>query len=180
MKGIVFTEFMNMVEENWGIDIVDQLIDSTTPASGGIYTSVGTYEFEELAAYIGVLAGITKTEAPKLIYAFGRYLSESFSKKFKHLFDDAQGTIELLKTVDNHIHVEVRKLYPDAELPQFSYDQISDNEIVLRYESSRRLADLAHGLIEGTAEFYREKVEVSINPVEGSDNTIVDFTISKA
>ncbi len=44
MNGIVFTEFMEMVEKTWGIDMVDVV----TPLSEGSYTCVGTYPHEEL------------------------------------------------------------------------------------------------------------------------------------
>ena len=48
MKGIVFTEFSTMVESLFGEDMLDDLLDATDPASGGAYTSVGTYNHNEL------------------------------------------------------------------------------------------------------------------------------------
>ena len=38
MKGIVFSEFMELVEEKFGLETVDHLIESTDLASGGAYT----------------------------------------------------------------------------------------------------------------------------------------------
>jgi len=35
MKGIVFSEFISMVETVFSEDMVDDLIDATNPASGG-------------------------------------------------------------------------------------------------------------------------------------------------
>jgi Haem-NO-binding len=44
MKGMVFTEFLELVERSWGEELVDELIESCELASGGAYTSVGTYD----------------------------------------------------------------------------------------------------------------------------------------
>lgn len=160
MKGIIFTEFMSLVEKTWGMDMVDDLIDSVGPASGGAYTSVATYDYEELVAYVKELQARTGIEANKLIYTFGTFLAASFLKKFPDFFLTAKSAFDVLKKVDDHIHVEVRKLYPDAELPTFSYQELSENKLALKYESTRDLADLAHGLIDGCAMQFGEQIEV--------------------
>lgn len=43
MKGVVFTEFAQLVEANWGADMMDDIIDAVEPASGGAYCSVASY-----------------------------------------------------------------------------------------------------------------------------------------
>lgn len=160
MKGVVFTEFLEMVEQHFNADMVDDIIAQANPSSGGAYTSVGTYEFEELANLIGALSAISKTPANELIHAFGLHLAQSFASRFPAFFDEAKCTFDLLKKVDDHIHVEVRKLYPDAELPKFDYEQSSPETLTLFYESSRNLPDLAHGLIEGAARYYQEEITI--------------------
>ena len=42
MKGIIFTEFLDLVEEKFGLEMVDKIIEQSNLDSGGIYTSVGT------------------------------------------------------------------------------------------------------------------------------------------
>ncbi len=161
MKGIVFTEFMEMVEGKWGLDMVDDLIDVVNPDSGGAYTSVGTYDYQELVAYVVELNKRTEIPVSDLVYTFGTYLAASFASKFTDFFNECESTIEFLTHVDDHIHVEVRKLYPDAELPKFSYEQHSADALTLHYESTRNLADLAHGLIIGCAAHYGDKIDIS-------------------
>ncbi len=156
MKGIVFTEFEQMIEEAFGEEMMDDLIDSTEPASGGSYTSVGTYSHEELVAMVIELSRRTGTPVPDLIRAFGHHLAKAFVKKFKIFFDDVDNTLEFLKRIDNHIHVEVAKLYPDAELPEFDFDDSDPETFFLNYSSKRGFADLAQGLIEATSQYYKE------------------------
>ena len=65
-----------------------------------------------------------------------------------------------LESIERYIHPEVLKLYPEAELPAFGSDIKSKNEMILDYSSSRKLADLAIGLIKGAAKHYNEEVEI--------------------
>ena len=178
MKGLIFTEFMEMIEKNWGMDMVDDLIDDVDPKSGAAYTSVGTYDYEELVAYVGALSKRTTIAIPQLIHSFGIYLAASFANKFPDFFNNEESTFGVLKKVDNHIHIEVRKLYPDAELPKFSYEEYSDKTLKLYYESSRGLADLAHGLIEGCAGYFNENITVSREGRLDGNVNFEDFTLT--
>jgi len=42
MKGIVFTEFLDLVEEKFGMEMVDKIITQSELESEGAYTAVGT------------------------------------------------------------------------------------------------------------------------------------------
>lgn len=178
MKGIVFSEFLEMVEDKFGIDMVDDLIDATAPESGGAYTSVGTYDHTELVNMVVELSERTELEVPALIHTFGLHLAEIFAQKFRSFFDECDDTISFLKKIDNHIHVEVRKLYPDAELPKFDFDESDSNCFKLTYESTRNFADLAHGLIEGAAKYYEEEFTINRENLSSGDTTKVQFNLS--
>lgn len=179
MKGVVFTEFMEMVDQTWGMDMVDDLIDTVNPESNGAYTSVGTYDYEELVAYIIELNKKTEVPVPNLVKTFGNHLAKSFSEKFSDFFSDSQSTFDVLRKVDNHIHVEVRKLYPDAELPKFSFEDTGDNSMNLFYESTRNLPDLAEGLIEGCAKFFGEKIDIQRQGCENNGITQEVFKLQR-
>ena len=83
-----------------------------------------------------------------------------------------------LERVENVIHVEVKKLYPDAELPSFECTREGPDRVVMVYRSPRRLSDLAAGLIEGCAEHYGEALDVTRDDLSG-DGQIVRFTITR-
>ena len=180
MKGIVFREFYNMVEDVFSTDMMDQLIDATDPESGGSYTTVGTYDYNELVNMVVELSKRTNTPVDDLVFAFGKHLASVFTDKYSDFFEACPNTIEFLKTIDNHIHVEVKKLYPDAELPSFSFDDSSPNYLTLRYQSSRPFSVLAQGLIEGCADYYHEKLNVEMVDQSNAQASNVEFVISKA
>ena len=179
MKGIVFREFNDMVENIFGEEMMDDLIETSQPASGGSYTSVGTYDHNELVAMVGVLSERTGISPAELVHTFGKHLANVFSKKFPAFFDDCKNTFEFLKKIDNHIHVEVKKLYPDAELPKFTYTEFSEIEFQLIYESTRDFSNLAHGLIEGCMEYFHEAFQIIREDEESPAGTKVIFTLRR-
>ncbi len=148
MKGIVFTEFLDMVESKFGLEVVDDIIESSDLPSEGIYTSVGTYEFNEMVSLITQLSERISVASGDLIYTFGLYLFDSLAKAHPEVITNYNSPIGLLYSIEDHIHVHVKKLYPDAELPTFKILEKTDTSISMIYSSSRGLYRLAHGLME--------------------------------
>lgn len=153
MKGMVFTEFLEMVELRWSIDLVDQIIADAAPPSGGAYTAVGTYDHEELVALIVALARRTGQTTHALVHAFGRYLFGRFVVLFPNFFVGVAHPFDFLEGIERVIHVEVRKLYPDAELPGFQCERSADR-LSMVYRSPRHMGDLAEGLIHAAVEHF--------------------------
>jgi hypothetical protein len=86
--------------------------------------------------------------------------------------------LEFLKQVDGQIHAEVRKLYPDAELPRFAVVAHEPGRLVVDYASCRPLADLAVGLIQGSSAFYGERVRIDRREVDDEQGSRQRFEIA--
>ncbi|TVQ02002.1 MAG: hypothetical protein EA381_04080 [Planctomycetaceae bacterium] len=171
MKGIVFTEFIQFIESEFGMVIADHLLVATNPKSGGAYTAVGSYDAGELLAMVVELAKVKQAPVPVLVKAFGNYLFFRFFETHGPWLAAYKTTEQLLGAIENHIHVEVRKLYPDAELPHLTFRQVDTMTSELRYQSIRPLADLAEGLIESTIRHFGDPitfVRVDLPPADGT------------
>lgn len=161
MKGIVFTEFNEMVEARFSPEIADRIILEAAPASGAAYTAVGTYDHQELIDMVAALSKATGTPADALVKAFGRHLAQRFTTLYPAFFEGVDGLFAFLETIESHVHVEVRKLYPDAELPSFATHRAGPDALEMTYASRRPFADLAEGLIHGCADHFGERVAIS-------------------
>ena len=181
MKGIVFSEFNELVEQTFGDDMLDDIIDDCEDKleSGGSYTSVGTYDHEELVHLVVALSERTNISVPDLVKTFGLHLAKVFEVKFPNFFSECSDCFSFYKRIDDHIHVEVKKLYPDAELPVFSYDDSNPDQFKLIYESTRQFADLAVGLLEGVAKHYNETINIEKEDLSTTSATKVIFTITR-
>jgi hypothetical protein len=177
MKGIVFTEFVGFVAEHFGEDTVDDIIDASALPSGGAYTSVGTYSHTEMATLCNALANRTGEPVPDLVRRFGTHLSHTFAREYPAFFPRDGDFFDFLTSIEGHIHVEVRKLYPDAELPSFEVQHRTATKLIIDYQSPRRMHHLAEGLILGTAREFGVDVRVQTMPVEGSGTDVFRFVI---
>lgn len=178
MKGIVFTELFEMIEKEFGLEVCDQIIVESKLPSEGIYTSVGTYEAREIGMIVSKLSEITKIESSNLVKAFGRYLFWTFQKNYGEFMDRSSTMFDFLDSIESYIHPEVRKLYPDAELPTFKTVTKTDTNFEMLYQSRRKMHMLALGLIESCSEHYKEDVTVDAK-VNKEDDTEVLISIVK-
>ncbi len=178
MKGIVFTEFLDMVEKKFGYEVVDHIIEKSELPSDGIYTSVGTYHHSEVVQLLMNLSDKVEIEPMVLLKEFGKYLFDTFLGQYPQFFSAHDNSFDFLMSIDNHIHVEVQKLYPEATLPKFDSEVLADGRMIMVYQSERKMAALAEGLMEKAFLHYDENCEVS-KEVLKEDGSEVKFTISK-
>ena len=52
MKGVVFTEFLEMVEQKFGMEMVNALIENNELSTDGVYSAVGTYHHSEMVSLV--------------------------------------------------------------------------------------------------------------------------------
>jgi hypothetical protein len=180
MKGIIFTAFIEMVEENYGFDVADKIISRSMLPSQGIYTAVGTYPFDEMLRLVVQLSNETKTDIPCLLLSFGEHLFGHFHEVYPHFFKGKNNAFEFLKDIEEYIHVEVLKLYPDAQLPDI-YTEISPdgNAMTIKYASTRKMGDLALGLINGCIRHFDETIQVDKTRIV-NDGAEITFLLTKS
>ncbi len=159
MKGVVFNILADLVEEKFGIEVWDALLQETQ--QDGIYVSAEAYPDEDLFALVA--AGSEKSGIPvnDLVKTFGEYMFPQFHRQNPDFFQPGMTLKEFLLTVDRVIHVEVRKLHPDASLPKFEYVDENDQELTMLYNSPRKLCMLAEGLIAGAATHFDAEYTLS-------------------
>jgi hypothetical protein len=179
MKGMIFTEFMEMVDSEFGAELTEKMLEASKVPSGGIYTAVGTYDHGELLTLVHQLSQETAIPVPDLVRSFGRHLFGRFVKSYARFFQGVDSTFQFLAQVDDHVHVEVLKLYPEAELPKFTSQRLDDNRMIFDYRSRRPFGDLAEGLILGCAEHYGESLQVQRQPLPAESGTAIRFLLTR-
>jgi hypothetical protein len=177
MKGVVFTEFLDFVGARHGEDMVDDIIEASALPSGGAYTAVGTYNHAEMVTLCSALSAATGENESDLVRDFGTYLSGTFSRGYPDFFSRSASFFDFLESIEAHIHVEVRKLYPDAELPSFKVAARTATRLIMDYRSPRRMGDLAEGLILGTAPKFGATARVQRIPLEDTGGEATRFVI---
>jgi hypothetical protein len=161
MKGIVFTKLNEFVEELWGLEFWDEILQQSKLASGGAYTTVEYYNDQEMFTLIENISAKKNISGSEAQIAFGRWLFKELylaAPPDVHQFKDV---FSFLHGVQNVIHVEVKKLNPDVLLPEFDFISETATEMQFRYRSPRNMCHFCEGLIYGLAEHTNQKVEVT-------------------
>jgi len=165
MKGVIFNSLAEAIIEIGGEDMWDDLL--VRAGLSGAYTSLGSYDEGDLALLIGAAAEVLDvSEEEATVYA-GRLVTPKLADRHSDLVASHTDTISLLCDLNDVIHPEVRKLYPNAQVPDFTTLHRGPDQLVLRYQSERNLVSLATGLILGAAELFDETVEIETEPTEG-------------
>ena len=177
MKGIVFTEFLELVEEKFGLEVVDRIITASELESGGSYTSIGTYEFSEMLALLTNLSLETKVSIGDLLHVYGEHFFKVIERDYPTMLAQYSNPIEMLSSIENHIHVEVKKIYPDAELPTFQILEKTDSSLRMLYTSSRAMHMFGLGLMDSTFAYFNTESEITTE-LQKEDGTEVEFLVN--
>jgi hypothetical protein len=164
VKGLVFTELLEYLESQGGLKLTDRIITGSNLPSGGAYTAVGTYDSAEMLSLVGTISSVTGKPAREILLSFGHALFPRLLETHPNMPGRRDDAFSLLEDLHGIIHVEVRKLYPDAELPSFRAERLSANRMRVSYESTRPFADLAEGLIRGCCAHFGEAIEMTREP----------------
>jgi hypothetical protein len=178
MKGIVFTEFLDLVEDKFGLEMVDKIISQSKLESEGIYTAIGTYSFSEMLQLVTNLSGNTGISTDDLLLVYAEHFFSVIETSYPGLLATYKDPIEMLGSIENHIHVEVQKIYPDAELPTFVVEEKTENSITMVYKSSRAMHHFGLGLMNKTFEHFNTEASIVLEKIK-EDGTEVRFIVNK-
>jgi hypothetical protein len=178
MKGIVFTEFLDLVEDKFGIEMVDKIISQSNLESEGAYTSVGTYSFSEMLQLLTNLSANTGISTDDLLLVYAEHFFSVIERSYPGLLATYKDPIEMLSSIENHIHVEVQKIYPKAELPTFIIEEKTENSIIMVYKSSRAMHHFGLGLMNKTFEHFNSSATIVLEKIK-EDGTEVRFIVNK-
>lgn len=175
MRGLIFTELFELVEDRFGFELLDDIIVEANLPNDGAYAATGNYPFSELQSIVAKLHEHTNIPIETLLEVFGEYL---FTKLFEAhpQFSGLKDILDFLENVETYIHIEVKKLYPDAELPKFDIVSKDEKSFTFYYISAKQLHHLAKGLIVGASKYFDQPVEIKM---EVQENNSTLFTVTK-
>lgn len=105
MLGIVFTNLVEMVETTFSYELADEILTEADLSTGGAYTSVGLYPFDDIVKIVTALAEKTEIPADTLIYEFGKYLFVKLIEGHQDMMTGKEDLFDILKHLDSNIHV---------------------------------------------------------------------------
>ncbi|MBU0728156.1 MAG: heme NO-binding domain-containing protein [Proteobacteria bacterium] len=163
MKGIIFNLLEGFITDNYGEDEYEGVLSRCQLKMGdpGVIVGPGTYPDEDFMQIVAETARLLDNSVPDVFRAFGRYAIPKLVERYPRFFSPYSHPKDFLKTVDFIHHIEIVKLYKDAETPKFSAEDPFADTLVMKYSSARKLCYLVEGLIDGLADHYGVPIEHS-------------------
>lgn len=177
MKGIVFVELLAMAESVAGEEAVDEILDSLSLESDGAYSTVCNYPCFELFQLVDAFSARLGQPHSALKRTFGKWMHGRFLAIYPEFFEDKTCAFDMLEAIENEVHVEVLKLYPDAELPSFETHREGDARLTMIYRSERALGSFCFGLIEACLEHFKEKATITVEDYSAPGAAHMSFVI---
>ncbi len=156
MKGIIFNLFEAFCIRRLGEETYEALVEDieeleTDPR---LMVAPGTYADEDFFRLVRGAATRIGVAVPELLRDFGRFALARLADRYPDFFAPFRHAREFLRFIGMVHHVEIKKLYQDANVPRFSCREEGDGTLMLGYHSERLLCPFVEGLIEGVGVHY--------------------------
>ena len=166
MKGVMFTEFLDMVAQRYSEDMVDDIIEDSDLPSGGAYTSVGTYEGQELWMLVGALSKRTGALVPDILRAAGHHLFRYFFAEYSRGAHAGTGSFAFLSELEALVQEDVHKLEPGVEVPEMQTIRLGPDQLQIVFRSPNGLSYLLEGIMRASFDHFDEQVDMNVNVVD--------------
>ena len=157
MHGIIHAELKKYVEARHGSDAWKACLE-TAGLGQKMFLPITTYPDAEAVAIVTAASKLTNISTEHILEDFGEFIVPDLLSMYRSLVEPHWRTIELLLHTEDVIHRVVRINNPGAQPPQLQFEQLGPNELKFNYNSPRRMAAVAKGIIKGIAKHYRQAV----------------------
>ena len=181
MKGSVLRVFAKMVEQNFGNEMFDDLVEDCQLPSGGAYTSVGYYNDRELFDLVAALSLRTQTPVPAVLHAFGEFWVLVFLEKYALANEAYASLFDFLDDIETHWRAETLSLYPSDQHPTFEVRRVDDQTTTVVFRALPPLSQAAPGILgilEGAVAYYGVDAKVEMEDKDPDETSAVRFQIN--
>jgi len=170
MKGLFFTELVELVETDYGFAVLDQVIRTAVPPTDGVYTSMCSYNAEEFFGLVEALAVDMKQPSSTFLRSFGRHFFRCLLDRNEKLLDNYSSAIKALQDVNELVRA-TRIFSFEHRPPKAEFAEVGPAAWQLTIRTKLPVQDIILGALEACIARYGEPLEVSRTDVQ-TDNTI--------
>lgn len=159
MHGIVFNELKRYADTKHGAGTWKALL-AKAGLDGKEYNPLSHYPDQEIAALVSAASAATRTPSALVLEDFGEFIAPSLLTMYANLILPRWKTIDLIDETEGTIHAVVRQRVKDAAPPKLATKRVSPEEVILTYDSPRRMCSLAKGIARGLAKHFKETISI--------------------
>lgn len=160
MHGSIFLQLKEYVEQKLGKGSWNKLLQAAGFEPNKTFLATNTYSDADIQKLVDTGVKITGISAAALLEDFGLFLGGYLLKSYSVLVDPSWSTLEFLEKTEPCIHKALKASGAKVAPPEISSERISPKEVVIHYNSYRRMCHLAVGIIKAVAKSRGEAVTV--------------------
>lgn len=160
MQGIMFIELSRFVDARLGPDAWQKaLVDAGL--ADRIYTPHTPGPDEHFTNLVARVAEATGEPIQSTLEEFGVFVApDLLGGLYGLLLDPDWSLLDLLEHTEEAIHMVVRARDPTATPPRLRVVRPIPDEVLILYESPRKMCSVAKGIVRGAAEHFGESIEI--------------------
>jgi hypothetical protein len=103
---------------------------------------------------------ITKKPVNEILEEFGEFVTPYLVRMYRPLIKSEWSTIDLVENAEQTIHKIVRMKNPGASPPELKCSRPSYEEVIIIYNSQRKMCGILKGIAKGLAKHYGQKIHI--------------------
>jgi len=158
MHGLIFAELKKYVQAKFDDKTWDVLLEKAG-LKGNLYLSSTVYPDSDILALVNTACQMTGLSAKAVLEDFGEFIAPDLVAQYSFLIKPDWTLLDFLANTEDTIHKVVR-FNKGVTPPRLSVTRVSNDKVVISYDSARRMCPLLKGIVKGAAKLYKEDVNI--------------------
>ena len=160
MHGLILTELKRFADSELGPAAWQGLLrEAGLPKR--LYVSSGKYPDSEVSTILGILSRRGGVDEQAKLAQFGEFIVPTLMTAYKPFIKPEWKTLDMIEHTEANIHRAARLHDPSSTPPRLQVRRVNPQQVVIIYDSKRKMCGLAKGITLGVAKHYDEEVEIS-------------------
>jgi predicted hydrocarbon binding protein len=160
MNGIIFIEIGKFAQSRLGPQAWQEAVRAAG-VSTRVYYRVADYPDEEALALLSALSAALQEPVQAVLENLGEFIVPDLLKMSRYWIQPQWKTLDVIEHTEETIHETLRQEGSQTNPPRLRCRRAGPQEVVVTYDSPRRMCSLAKGIIAGLAKHYGETITIT-------------------
>ena len=159
MHGLILVELKSFAESQLGAEAWAGLLEESG-LPGRSYDVRWSYPEEDVPRIVAAAARRTGLPEHAVLEAFGEFVAPRLLSLAGSRLKAEWKTLDVVEHTERAIHSFVRAVHPDATPPYLRVHRTSPSDVIIFYDSPRKLCFVAKGIVKGMARHFGERIGI--------------------
>jgi methyl-accepting chemotaxis protein len=160
MKGMVVGTWIDTWRKLFGKDLVDKAMENVNMPKDKYFTPTEEVEDKKVYDMVDTISKGTGKKKDEILKDMGKMNINTFYSYYPNFFK-REGLLSFLAAMDD-VHKSLTKRIPGAKPPKIGFEIQDEKTAIVTYSSFRDMRYYFLGLLEGSAEYFKDNMEYDV------------------